>query len=169
MNDDQIFEFMSNQTQIFKKNLKIPFLLENSPDSNEEHEVFDIYPQVEAEFIRKFIEHNDTKFLLDIAHAKVAALYRGWNVKEYIMKLPLERTREIHISGAGYDENNSPRDAHQAMQEEDYELLDWVLKRANPEIVTLEYSGVKGESSAVIRDNIVKQVTRLRGIIEKYN
>ncbi len=76
-----------------RRKLNVPLLLENSPDSNEEHEVFDIYPQVESEFITKFVEHNDTDFLLDIAHAKVAALYRGWDIKEYIFKLPLERCK----------------------------------------------------------------------------
>ncbi len=167
MTDGDIFGFMSKQTQIFKKWLDVPLLLENTPDSKEERTTFDHYPLVEAELITKFIIENDVFLLLDVSHAKVAAIFNGWDIKDYIGGLPLSRVKELHINGSAFDENGDIYDAHDAMQEEDYELLEWVLSCTNPDIVTLEYSGKKGESEETVKENLVIQLNRLDTIIDK--
>ena len=51
MNDKDIYERMCKQIQIFKKNLLVPLLLENSHD----HEVFDLYPYNMQEQINRII------------------------------------------------------------------------------------------------------------------
>ena len=167
MTDSDIYKLMSEQTQIFKKNICVPLLLENAPDAEDERKTFDLYPLVEADFIAGFIRSNDVLFLLDITHAKVAASFRGWDVKEYIKSLPIERTKEIHINGSGYDDDGIICDAHNAMQDEDYKLLEWVLARTNPDIVTLEYSGKKGEGEEAVKENLIVQLGRLNTILEK--
>ena len=166
MTDDDICGLMSEQTQIIKMNIDVPLLLENAPDSDEERSKFGLYPQVEADFIAEFVRSNDVFFLLDIAHAKVAALYRGWDVKGYFSNLPLERMKELHISGSGFDDNGVITDTHNPMRDEDCELLEWVLSRTSPEIVTLEYSGVKGEREETVKENLVIQLNILDSIIK---
>lgn len=167
MTDEEIYSFMSNQTLIFKKNIHVPLLLENTPYSEFERVKFDLYPLVNASYISEFINENDVFFLLDISHAKVAASFNGWDVKRYIRNLPLSKLKEIHINGTGIDEYGDIKDTHQSMKNEDYELLEWVLTLTNPDIVTLEYAGVEGESEEAIGHNLTTQLNRLNNIIKQ--
>lgn len=58
-------------------------------------------------------------------------------MREYIGRLPLERLYEIHINGWMHTERGMM--AHTKIHEEGYELLEEVLSRTKPRIVTLEY------------------------------
>ncbi|MCK5129386.1 MAG: DUF692 family protein [Clostridiales bacterium] len=164
MTEADMIQHMSKQTQIFKRNINVPLLLENMPDSIVERRVYDLYPFVEAKCIKEFIENNDVLFLLDLTHARIAANFRGWDIKEYILGLPIDRLKEIHINGSGIDVNGNIEDTHQSMVQEDYALLEWVLKRINPDIVTLEYVGIEGETEDVIAQNLVRQLDRINQI-----
>ncbi len=84
------------------------------------------------------LEASDSGFLLDLAHARLAAAYRGQAAEAYVRALPLERVRQIHVSGIRR-RNGRWYDAHESLQEEDYRLLKWVLERCEPVMVTLEY------------------------------
>lgn len=92
---------------------------------------------VDPDFIREVVEEADTEYLLDISHAYGAALARGMDVREYIGRLPLDRLYEIHINGWMHTERGMM--AHTKIHEEGYELLEEVLSRTKPRIVTLEY------------------------------
>ena len=87
--------------------------------------------------------------LLDLAHARLAAAFRGQAVEEYVAALPLERVRQIHVSGIRR-RNGRWYDAHESLQEEDYRLLEWALDRCDPAMVTLEYF----RQDAPLRDQI---------------
>lgn len=164
MTDENIHEHMSKQIQIFKRNITVPLLLENTPDSPKDRTMFDHYPYIMPEqFSRLFVE-NDVSFLLDLTHAKITAQYRGFDIHDYIRQLPLERVVEIHVNGSGYDKDGFPTDTHQAMENEDYKLLDWVLNYTNPEIVTLEYNGIKKESHDTIICSLEKQLSEIQNI-----
>jgi len=168
MADDEIHRFMSSQIMVFKKKLNVPLLLENVPDTPEDRTVYDHYPFAEAEKLNKLITENDAYLLLDISHAKLTAEYRGWDVREYIKKLPLGRLKEIHVNGSGRDAEGNPTDPHVAMTDHDYELLEWTLEQKIPEIVTLEYNGVDGESSETVKNNLYIQLNKLNLIIKKF-
>jgi uncharacterized protein (UPF0276 family) len=161
MNEEAIHSHMSKQIQVFKKNLSVPLLLENIPDSPQDRIVFDHYPYVEAEKIDRLITENEVGLLLDLTHAKITALYRKWNLYDYLNELPLNRIREIHINGSGYDNDGFPADTHQSMSDEDYELLDWVLSRSSTEIVTLEYCGINSENEEIVCQKLKYQLTKL--------
>lgn len=164
MTEDDIYKRMSNQIQLFKKSLSVPLLLENSPDTPHDREAFDLYPYVMPEQIYKLVLENDVSFLLDITHAKITAKYRGWDIYDYIGRLPLDYVVEIHTNGSGHDENGFPMDTHQAMEEEDYELLGWVLNRTDPQIVTLEFNEVETEDYDKVIDSLEKQLNRIYSI-----
>jgi uncharacterized protein (UPF0276 family) len=94
--------------------------------------------------------------LLDLGHARVAAMHHGLQPEAYLELLPLERTRQIHVSG--------PRlrgvclyDAHEPLAEPDYALLEWTLARAHPDVVTLEYFRD--------REALREQIVRLQKIL----
>jgi len=59
-------------------------------------------------------------------------------VYAYLEELPLDRVVEIHVSGPRF-ENGWWHDYHDTLQTEDYALLEWVLRRSTPRVVTLEY------------------------------
>lgn len=164
MTEDDIYKRMSNQIQFFKKSLSVPLLLENSPDTQHDREAFDLYPYVIPEQIYKLVVENDVSFLLDITHAKITAKYRGWDVYDYIGRLPLDHVVEIHTNGSGHDKNGFPMDTHKDMEEEDYELLEWVLNRTNPKIVTLEFNEVETEDYDKVIDSLEKQLNRIYDI-----
>ena len=164
MTDENIHEHMSKQIQIFKRNISVPLLLENTPDSPKDRIMFDHHPYIMPEqFSRLFVE-NDVSFLLDLTHAKITAQYRGFDIHDYIRQLPLDRVVEIHVNGSGYDKDGFPEDTHQAMEKEDYKLLDWVLNYANPDIVTLEYSGIDTENYDTIICSLEKQLNEIQNI-----
>jgi uncharacterized protein (UPF0276 family) len=90
----------------------------------------------------------------------VAAHYQGQPVREYLARLPLDRLVEIHVSGPrpGPFPDGRLIDAHQPMQEADYDLLAWVLEQRQPRAVTLEYSRDRAQ--------IVAQLVRLRALLD---
>jgi uncharacterized protein (UPF0276 family) len=164
MTDEDIYGRMCRQIQIFKKNLEVPLLLENTPDSPQDRVEFDHHPYVMSEQFTRLFTENDISFLLDLTHAKITAQYRGWNIHDYIRQLPLNRVVEIHVNGSGYDKEGFPADTHQAMENEDYRLLEWVLNYTNPDIVTLEYNGVETENDDTIICSLKKQLKEIQNI-----
>jgi len=164
MTDENIFEHMSKQIQIFKKNITVPLLLENTPDTLVDREMFDHYPYIKPDQIKRLLIENDVSFLLDLSHAKITAQFQGWNIQDYIRELPLSLVKEIHVNGSGYDKDGFPKDTHQAMENQDYNLLEWVLNYTNPDIVTLEYNGIEGESDDKVICSLKKQLNEIQKI-----
>lgn len=164
MTEENIYKKMCENIQIFKDNMSVPLLLENIPDTPEDRVVYDHYPYFKPEQINRLIIDNDVSFLLDITHAKITALYHGFDVYDYIAQLPLDRIVEIHVNGSGYDKDGFPADTHESMKNEDYKLLEWVLNHSNPNIVSLEYVGTKTEDHETIICSLQKQINQLQSI-----
>lgn len=164
MTDKEIYSLMSKQIKIFKNKLEVPLILENPPDSPTDRTVFGHYPYTDAEKISKLYEENNVCFLLDISHAKITANYNGWDIYDYLKSLPINRIKEIHLNGSGYDKDGYPKDTHQAMEDEEYKLLEWVLNYSKPDIVTLEYNGVEGENEELIKKNLEEQLNKINEI-----
>ncbi len=114
----------------------------------------------EPGFIRQVLEATDCGFLLDIAHARVSAAHMGMDVSEYLEQLPLDRVAELHISGPGQIDGTLS-DVHGTLTIEDFEVLDWVLSRCRPRLVTLEYAAERGQ--------IPEQLDRLRRACERHS
>jgi uncharacterized protein len=150
----------------FKQNLSVPLLLENTGDTPEERTVYDLIPFVEPGQIAGILEETDTSLLLDIAHAKVTSQYRKWDLLSCFMDMPLQKVREIHITGTGIDADGAPYDAHGPMEDRDFAILEWVLCHASPEIVTLEYGGPAGFGGIKADIDVLKyQLGRMKEII----
>jgi len=111
-----------------------PIILENLSSLSAKKYAYAANPEI----ISEIINASDYGFLLDIAHARIAASYQRKGVRNYLEKLPLGRTKQVHVSGIRM-KNGILRDVHESMQAEDYALLTWVLGRCKPQVVTLEY------------------------------
>ena len=114
--------------------LRLPVILENMPANRVLKNAFESDPAM----IRRVLDGLDVGLLLDLAHARVAATFHQLDVRDYLAQLPLERVRQIHLSGAR-EVGGVLQDAHETLSEADYDLFQWTLSRTRPEIVTLEY------------------------------
>jgi uncharacterized protein (UPF0276 family) len=129
-----------------------PVILENMSSLPTRRYAYEVDPRRVTEIIRT----TACGFLLDIAHARVAADVHGWDVHAYLAQLPLDKTVQVHVSGPRWRDGHL-FDAHEPLQEEDYALLEWVLARTRPKIVTLEYF----RQSRQIRE----QLSRLKAML----
>jgi len=102
---------------------------------------------LEADVIREIVAETDCGFLLDLAHARITALHFGVDERAYLEALPVERMKELHVSGTMLDGNGLWQD-HYPMEDHDWDLLAWALTRIRggdwprPWVVALEYGGV---------------------------
>ena len=93
----------------------------------------------EATFIRAIVQESDCNLLLDVNNVFVNAFNHGYNAKEFIQKLPLDRVAYIHMAG---HEQKSPTliiDTHgQAVIDPVFDLFEWTLDSIKPVPVLLE-------------------------------
>jgi uncharacterized protein (UPF0276 family) len=115
--------------------LNVPVLIENL-----DYNPTQAYEYVcEPEFIQQVLAETDCSLLFDLAHARVTAQAFGLPVEDYIFQLPLEKIRQIHLNRPGWQDNRLV-DAHLALETDDYNLFEIVLKHCQPWAVTLEYN-----------------------------
>jgi uncharacterized protein (UPF0276 family) len=116
------------------RSLDVPVLLENI-----EPRPFDGYDfESKTDRITRVLEETGCGLLLDLGHARVSAAVFGMDAQDYLKGLPLNRVMQVHISGPRMRAGRLV-DSHEPLQEVDYELLDFVLAKTRPKVVTLEY------------------------------
>ncbi|MFH1927681.1 MAG: DUF692 family multinuclear iron-containing protein [Chloroflexota bacterium] len=128
------FDLICSKVEAIKPHLAVPLLLENMPH----WPTSDPDPATSSNFITRVLDETQCDLLLDLAHARISAENLGRDVYAYLEELPLEQVVEIHVSGPRY-ENGWWHDYHDTLQAEDYALLEWVLWRSAPRVVTMEY------------------------------
>lgn len=121
----------------------------------------------EPSFIEEALARTNSKFLLDIGHAQIAAWHLNMHPIEYINRLPLQLVDEVHITGP-IMVGNELRDKHQEITEDGYSLLEYVLKKPNIKTVTLEYGGVgKAFENRSDKETLKRQLLRLRKVLNQ--
>lgn len=143
------------QAKVLSRRLSVPVLLENLEP---------LYPgerhlESQPERIARVLESTDCGFLPDTGHARVAAAAHGLSIGDDVARLPLNRVVQVHLSGPRL-RNGALVDVHEPLQEEDYALLDSLLAKTRPRVVTLEYI----RNLAALRE----QLARLRGILDTH-
>jgi uncharacterized protein (UPF0276 family) len=156
------------------------------------------YPALQPDLIRGVIEAAGCGFLLDIAHARMAAHILGMDAREYIMGLPTGCTCEVHLAGiqtfAGRwmalmrQEGVTDEDLgwfaglepgqwvdHLPLVDGDWVFYEWALEQVHrghwgePWIATLEYGGVRGVWELLTdRAVLAEQVPRLHSMIKQH-
>ncbi len=149
----EFFNKVSNHLQKIK-NLYTVFkvLLETPPFVPHRISKGAYYYICDPDFINEAIGKNDCYFLLDIAHTTVSAYNLGFKKpKDYFLKLPLDKTIEIHIHRPRYrKEEGIWRDAHLPVTHEELESLKFVLSKArNIRAITLEAAGLHDEKALI--------------------
>ena len=137
-----------------KAAIALPVILENMPVDRGLNNLMESDPKI----IRRVLDETGIDMLLDLAHARVAADFRQITVEEYLLQLPLDRVRQIHLSGVRMVDGQL-FDAHETLAEDDYRLLSWALQRTKPNMVTLEYFRDDQEA-------LREMLTRLRQLLD---
>ena len=131
---------------------------------------------IQPQAITEIVTRSGCSLLLDISHAYCAARALGEDFRAYLSKLPLERVYEIHINGWVEKDNNIM--CHVKINALGYQILEELLQRCNPKIITIEYGRHNdriGSGCPVMRPDtynaqaakeIVEQVCRIREIIK---
>ena len=119
-------------------------LLENiiyRPDSGD-HARLATDPEVISEVVR----NSGCGLLLDLSHARISAHNHGLTGHAYLAGFPLERLRELHLTGIDIVDGQH-RD-HMEFSDADWQATTWALEAIRsgawpaPSTVTLEYGGV---------------------------
>ncbi len=124
------------RVRALREDLGVQLILENAPGlPGVEND-----PESDPETIAAVLEATGCAFLLDLSYAQTAAANWGYHDPErYLARLPLNRVVEVHVSAPSQMEDGRLVDAHEPLREQDYYLLNWLLQRTNPQVVTLEY------------------------------
>jgi hypothetical protein len=138
------------------RSFSIPILLENNDPVPFNGYEFEVEPQRIARIIAK----TGCSLLLDTAHARVSARALDMDLCDYVGFLPLEQVVQIHITSPR-ELNGRLVDAHQPLLDEDYEVLEFLLARTHPKMVTLEYIRE--------REPLKEMLYQLRGILSLAN
>jgi hypothetical protein len=116
-------------------------------------------------FIREALAATGARFLLDIAHAQVAAWHKRVPVEQYLDQLPLDLADEVHVCAPAMVDGEL-HDLHAELDDEGYRLLGYVMARAKLKTVSLEYGGFgpmfEKRSS---REALVEQLRKLRVLL----
>jgi len=135
-------EFTEESVAIFTKNvekvrkkIQIPLVLENISY------IFTTRKQMsEAEFVAKIIKNTDCGLLLDITNLYTNSFNHGFDYKEFLEEIPLEKIVQFHFTG-GFLDNNSGFliDSHsQNTPQEVWEIMNYVLSLCKPKGIILE-------------------------------
>jgi len=104
------------------------------------------YIGADPALINEALLSTETDLLFDLSHARISCAALGMELAEYVDKLPMQRLRELHITGLR-SYNGSLSD-HFELTDADWQAAQWaqqcIVSGAwrKPEIVALEYGGV---------------------------
>lgn len=132
-------EVLEEGIKTFGKHMNVPIMIENMDHNPLYNRLCVLKEAVDPGFIREMCDKYELSFLLDTAHASVSAYHLNMDIHDYMAQLPLDRVKEVHFIGTQLTEDQGLKDTHSALEERDYALMDWLMARMKPEIITLEY------------------------------
>jgi uncharacterized protein len=137
-----------------------PLILENPP----QYFVVPGSTMSIVDFVNMVLSGCQVGLLLDLSHFLIAMMNTGMEVMKEIARLPLERVREVHISGLSvqsgiaWDDHATPAPALV------FELLEYVLARNTPLAITMEYNWSPNFPESILHAHFA----RIRKILRQY-
>jgi len=138
--------------QFCEQHFDVPLLLENPP-------LYFATPgstMTQVEFINEISARSSVDLLLDLAHFYITSQTMGFDPLREITFLPLERVKEVHISGVDVQSDSYWDNHANRAPEVEFELLGLVLERAAVRGITLEYNWSAQFPASVLLDEIAR-------------
>ncbi len=118
----------------------------------------------EVEFVSEIVERADCKLLLDVNNVYVNAFNHGYDAKDFIGKMPLDKVAYIHMAGHEKVEPDLIIDTHgQPIIDPVYDLFEWTIQQMDPVPVLLERDYNFNEL-----DQLESEMLQLRRLISKH-
>ncbi len=166
--ESQLYERMKGNILYLKEKLEVPLLIENidyCPYYDKLGQINNLAYPTRPEVIRRLAEETDIGFLFDLSHARVSAEHLKIDFEKYCQSLPMDRVREVHLSGSGIHPELGRIDVHEELDEEDYAWIEKLWRGNAPEYITLEYGFVHPPAGRITSEEaILRQMRRLREI-----
>ncbi len=136
LNDETLERILRNAAR-FRARTALPLLLENPPLYLDMPDSTMSVP----EFLQALCRASDADLLLDLSHFCIACINTGRDPHAELAGVPLERVRQVHVSGYVIDESGDAWDDHLTVASGvELELLETVARHAPLEAITLEYN-----------------------------
>lgn len=103
---------------------------------------------VEPDAISRALKRSGCGLLLDTAHLRISCLEHGWDWREALHAMPLDRLTEWHVCGCQILPDEQKTRDSMPMTDEDWLVTEEVVRlvesgqAAKPSVVTLEYGGI---------------------------
>ncbi len=165
----QVSDMLAHMAGVFteiSERLECELIIENMDHSLHYDYETSVIETVTPEFYTELLERTGLNMLFDLSHALVSAYQLGIGIYDYLEGLPLEKIREIHISGSFYSNEIGYKDIHGIMNEDDYRIAEFLSNHPRVKqsgclkMVTLEY----GTVDVADPEAIVTQMNRLKKI-----
>ena len=91
----EVADYVAERARIVQDYLEIPFALENLSS----YVSYQIDEMPEWEFYTRIAEKADIFFMLDVNNIYVSSRNHGFDPKDYVNNIPLDRVLQIHIAG----------------------------------------------------------------------
>jgi uncharacterized protein (UPF0276 family) len=118
----------------------------------------------EATFINAIIRESGCNMLLDVNNVYVNSFNHGYDAKEFIKKLPLDRVAYMHMAGHDKVAPDLIIDTHgAAIIDPVFELFEWTLDKVKPVPVLLE----RDFNFPEILQEVFDERNKLQGIADK--
>jgi len=151
--------FIKNISRV-KARINTPLILENITSAIR----FPSSEMSESEFIRRILEETDCGLLLDITNLYINSKNFGFDWREFLNELPMERIVQLHFVGA-HEHNNRLIDAHaNKTNAEIWEVFREVCSRTNVRGVILE----RDENFPPFAE-ILEEIKTARSLLENPN
>lgn len=136
----------------------VPLIVENSP------QYFPVPGSTMSivDFAIEVHRRCSAGMLLDLTHFTISSMNMGFDVKEELLRLPLEKVVEVHVSGLDVQSETTWDDHAGIADESIFELVEIVSDRATPKAVTFEYNWAPELADDILCD----QMMRVRGMFQ---
>jgi uncharacterized protein (UPF0276 family) len=151
---EEVLEHACNNLRQLQARFSVPLIVENSP------QYFTIPGSTMSivEFTIEVHRRCDVGMLLDLTHFMISATNMQFDPRKEIIRLPLERVTEIHVSGLDVQSGTAWDDHAGLADEAVFELAEIVLGRARPRAVTFEYNWAPDLPDRIL----INQIERVR-------
>ena len=118
----------------------------------------------EIEFVSEIVDKAECKLLLDVNNVYVNAFNHGYDAREFIGKMPLDKVEYIHMAGHEQVEPDLIIDTHgQPIIDPVYDLFEWTIQRMDPVPVLLERDFNFDEL-----EELQSELNHLKSIVKKH-
>jgi uncharacterized protein (UPF0276 family) len=162
--DHEVLDMIAERVEYVQERIPVPFLLEN----NVYYVDLPEQDMTEPEFLNALMRRTGGGLLLDVHNVVVNATNHGFDARDFIGALDLDRVVELHIAG-GNDMAGMYTDSHAGpVAAKVWDLLDGVVKEC-PNLCAITFEFHEGWYDAMGAEGVLGEVRRAREVWQRHH